>query len=78
MSIKAHPVLVVDSRPTIALHSKTATNVVEGLVVDSKSGVIGFRNHTIRVNTGVGIQWTVSAVDRTRVSLHRNQHNARV
>jgi hypothetical protein len=34
--------------------------VVEGLVVDSKIGRIGFRNHTIPINPGLGVQWIES------------------
>jgi hypothetical protein len=35
-------------------------DAVEGLVVDSKSGGICFRNHTIPTNPGLGVQWTES------------------
>lgn len=33
-------------------------NVVEGLVVDTKTGGIGFRNHTVPINPGKGSEWT--------------------
>jgi hypothetical protein len=39
---------------------KDRYDVVEGLMVDSKSGGIGFRNHTIPMSPGLGVEWTES------------------
>lgn len=37
---------------------KDQVSVVEGLVVDTKAGGIGFRNHTVPINPGRGSEWT--------------------
>lgn len=37
---------------------KDQVNVVEGLIVDTKAGGIGFRNHTVPNDPGRGSQWT--------------------
>jgi hypothetical protein len=41
---------------TLSLHEKL--EAVEGLLVDSISGRLGFRNHTLPVERGLGVQWT--------------------
>lgn len=40
----------------LALHEKV--EAVEGLVVDSNNAGIGFRNHTVPLDVGLGYQWT--------------------
>jgi hypothetical protein len=44
-------------RQVQSLIQEDAVKVVEGLVVDAKSGGIGFRNHTLPINVGQGAVW---------------------
>ena len=37
---------------------KNQVNVVDGLIVDTKVGGIGFRNHTVPIDPGRGSEWT--------------------
>ena len=45
-------------RPMQALILNNATEVVEGLIVDTVNGGIGFRNHTAPLNFKYGATWT--------------------
>lgn len=55
---------------------KEQINIVEGLVVDTKAGGIGFRNHTVPINPGRGSKWTEGLLwiqpDTVCVSLNIN------
>lgn len=41
-----------------SLITKDQVNIVDGLIVDTKVGGIGFRNHTVPIDPGEGSEWT--------------------
>jgi hypothetical protein len=48
---------VGDYRPVSSITLENAIKLVEGLVVDTKTGGIGFRNHMIPVGLNHGATW---------------------
>lgn len=72
---------VGDFQPLVSHALDDSYSLVEGLILDTKMGGIGLRNHTIPWHPGVGAQWhedimwitPVSACTDTNLTFHYSQ-----